>query len=84
MPSKLLAPEYPEYQAGAAKSKLVDTTAEAYYGVGYQDVQDRTPRITNTVDELDWLPRVTMARSLRKILEAYREEAAAMTAGTKA
>ena len=28
----------------AAKSKLVDTTAEAYYGVGYQDVQDRAPR----------------------------------------
>ena len=79
-----LAPEYPEYQSGAAKSKLVDTTAEAYYGVGYQDVQDRTPRITNTVDELDWLPRVTMARSLRKILEAYREEAAAMTAANKA
>jgi len=79
-----LAPEYPEYAAGAAQSRLIDTTAEDYYGVGYQDVQDRTPRITNTVDELDWLPRVTMARSLRKILEAYREDAVAITSGRTA
>ena len=74
-----IAPEYPEYQAGAAKSTIVNTTAEAYYGVGYQDVLNRNPKITNTVDELDWLPSVTMARSLRKILENYRADAAAMT-----
>ena len=79
-----LAPEYAEYKAGAAKSKIVDTTAEEYYGVGYQDVQFRTPRITNTVDELDWLPKVTMARALRKILEAYRAEAAAITTTQRA
>jgi nucleoside-diphosphate-sugar epimerase len=79
-----LAPEFPEYQAGAARSKIVETTAEAYYGVGYQDVENRNPRITNTVDELDWLPRVTMARALRKILETYRSEAATITAAHKA
>ena len=79
-----IAPEYPEYQAGAAKTTIVSTTADDYYGVGYQDVQDRNPRITNTVDELDWLPRITMARALRKILETYREEAAAITAAQKA
>ena len=79
-----IAPEYPEYQAGAANTTIVTTTADDYYGVGYQDVQDRNPRITNTVDELDWLPRVTMARALRKILETYRIEAAAITLAQKA
>jgi nucleoside-diphosphate-sugar epimerase len=74
-----IAPEYPEYQAGAAKARIVDTTAEAYYGVGYQDVQNRNPKITNAVDDLDWLPKVTMARSLRTILENCRAEAATMT-----
>lgn len=75
-----IAPEYPEYQRGAEKTRLTEVSAEAYYGAGYQDVQDRAPRITQTVDELDWLPRVTMARSLRRILEAHREEAGAIAA----
>ena len=36
---------------------LVDTTADDYYGKGYQDVQNRVPKITNTCADLDWKPR---------------------------
>jgi len=75
-----LASEYPEYQAGAAKTTIVETSSGAYYGAGYQDVQNRTPKITNTVDDLDWLPHVTLAQGLRKILDASRAEARAMLA----
>src|SRR3982750_3267454 len=48
-----LAAEYPEYRESAAKVHLVDTTAGEYYGSGYQDVQNRVPKITNTCADLD-------------------------------
>jgi nucleoside-diphosphate-sugar epimerase len=67
-----LALEIPEYQANARKVKLVATTAEAYYGKGYQDVQHRVPKITNTTRDLGWKPRVGMAKALERIFEAYR------------
>jgi nucleoside-diphosphate-sugar epimerase len=71
-----LAMNYPEYRASAKKVKLVATTATAYYGRGYQDVQDRVPRITNTMKELHWRPRVGMNEALRRIFDAYRLDVA--------
>lgn len=67
-----LAAEYPEYRDNAAKVRLVETTAHDYYGQGYQDVQQRVPKIANTCADLDWQPTVTMDEALRKIFEAYR------------
>ena len=67
-----LAAEYPEYRDNAAKVRLVETTAHDYYGQGYQDVQQRVPKIANTCTDLDWQPTVTMDEALRKIFEAYR------------
>ena len=71
-----LALTYPEYRESAAKVKLVETTADAYYGKGYQDVQNRVPKIDNTCADLDWLPVVTMEESLRRIFDAYRGQVA--------
>ena len=67
-----LAREYPEYKDGAAKVKIVETTASDYYGKGYQDVQNRVPHIGNTMSELNWSPKVNMADALRHIFDAYR------------
>ena len=67
-----LASEYPEYKEGAAKVKIVETTASDYYGKGYQDVQNRVPHIGNTMSELNWSPKVNMADALRHIFDAYR------------
>jgi len=72
-----LALTYPEYAESARQVRLVDTTAEAYYGAGYQDVQSRVPHIGNTCSELDWSPNVTMADALRRIFDAYRVDVAA-------
>jgi nucleoside-diphosphate-sugar epimerase len=69
-----VAATYPEYQANAAKVRLVDTTAAEYYGKGYQDVENRVPNIDNTRAELDWSPRVTMPQALQQIFDAYRGE----------
>ncbi|MFO1324897.1 MAG: bifunctional UDP-4-keto-pentose/UDP-xylose synthase [Burkholderiales bacterium] len=71
-----LALEYPEYAENAARVKLVDTTADAYYGKGYQDVQNRVPKITNTCADLDWKPVVGMEDALVRIFDAYRGQVA--------
>jgi nucleoside-diphosphate-sugar epimerase len=67
-----LAAEYPEYADAAKHVKLVETTSGAYYGKGYQDVQNRVPKITNTCEELGWKPTTSMADTLRNIFDAYR------------
>ena len=71
-----LAKEYAEYRDSAAKVKIVETTSAAYYGKGYQDVQNRVPKITNTCEELDWKPTINMADTLRNIFDAYRGQVA--------
>ena len=71
-----MAKTYPEYAENAAKVELIDTTAESYYGRGYQDVQNRVPKITNTCVDLDWNPVVGMDDALARILESYRAQVA--------
>ncbi|HQR11108.1 MAG TPA: bifunctional UDP-4-keto-pentose/UDP-xylose synthase [Casimicrobiaceae bacterium] len=71
-----LAKRYPEYAENAAKVAIVDTTAVEYYGAGYQDVQNRVPRIENTCADLDWKPMVGMEDALTRIFEAYRGQVA--------
>jgi nucleoside-diphosphate-sugar epimerase len=67
-----LALKYPEYQRTAKKVKLIKTSAASYYGKGYQDVQNRVPRISNTCAELKWRPQVNMKNALEHIFDAYR------------
>jgi nucleoside-diphosphate-sugar epimerase len=71
-----LALKYPEYARSAKRVQLVKTTAAAYYGSGYQDVQNRVPRITNTCKDLKWQPRVDMKTALEHIFDAYRTHVA--------
>ena len=72
-----MAAQYPEYRDSAAKVKVLETTSGEYYGKGYQDVQNRVPKIANTRAELGWAPQVSMADALRHIFEAYRGDVAA-------
>jgi nucleoside-diphosphate-sugar epimerase len=67
-----LAKSYPEYRRNAAKVKLVEVSSAKYYGKGYQDVQNRVPRIDNTKKELGWAPKVDMKTALAHIFDAYR------------
>jgi nucleoside-diphosphate-sugar epimerase len=71
-----LAAEYPEYADSAKRVELIETTSGAYYGAGYQDVQNRVPKIENTMKELGWAPTVAMADALRRIFDAYRGQVA--------
>ena len=67
-----LALEYPEYRDLAKQVKMVEVSAADYYGAGYQDIQNRVPKIDNTRRDLDWEPTVDMQSALRYIFDAYR------------
>ncbi len=71
-----LAAEYEQYRDNARKVELVAISSGAYYGTGYQDVQNRVPMIENTMADLDWAPTVSMADALRHIFDAYLDRAA--------
>ena len=75
-----MAQKYPEYRESASRVNIVETTADAYYGKGYQDVQNRVPRITNTMQDLDWKPEYTMQQALEAVFEAYRGQVASARA----
>jgi nucleoside-diphosphate-sugar epimerase len=63
---------YPEYRARASKVRVALTTADKYYGKGYQDMQNRVPRIDGTCRDLRWKPCVGMREALKRIYDAYR------------
>ncbi|WP_052234281.1 bifunctional UDP-4-keto-pentose/UDP-xylose synthase [Massilia sp. WF1] len=69
-----LAADYPEYRETAKQVALVETSSGAYYGAGYQDVQNRVPKIENTVSELGWTPQVNMRDALAKIFDSYKDK----------
>lgn len=72
-----IAKEHPEYRELAAKVELIDTSANDYYGSGYQDVKTRVPWINNTMEDLGWKPEVGVEDALRKIFDAYSHEVTA-------
>ena len=67
-----MAADYPEYAELAQRTKIIETSSGAFYGKGYQDVQDRRPKITATTEALGWKPTVDMPTSLARIFESYR------------
>lgn len=71
-----LAQHYPEYRDNAGKVELIETSSGDYYGKGYQDVQNRVPKIDNTMADLDWAPKVAMDDALARIFDAYRGQVA--------
>ncbi len=75
-----IAHEFPEYASRLSSTPLIETSSQQYYGNGYQDVQNRVPKIDNTMAELDWKPTLGLDDTLRKIFEAYRGHIAEMDA----
>lgn len=71
------AGKHAEYAAGLSDTKIEDTTSAAYYGTGYQDVENRVPKIANTRADLGWAPQTGMAQALAKIFDYYRSHVAA-------
>ena len=69
-----LAAEYPEYADSAKLVELVETSSGTYYGKGYQDVQNRVPKIAATMTELNWTPKFAMREALVSIFDSYKDK----------
>ncbi len=69
-----MAAAHPAYRERAAEVTLIESTSEAYYGAGYQDVERRVPMITNTSADLDWAPRVGMKEALARLFDHYSDQ----------
>lgn len=63
---------YPEFKN--TKTKIVATTADEYYGKGYQDVGRRVPSIKKAKEILGWAPRTNFISALKKTVEYYISE----------
>ena len=61
----------PEYAPTARNTKLIDVTADSYYGKGYADILTRLPSIKNTTADLGWKPTTDMRTALNSIFDAY-------------
>jgi nucleoside-diphosphate-sugar epimerase len=63
---------YPEFKS--TKTRIVKTTADEYYGKGYQDVGRRVPSIKKAKEILGWEPKTSFVSALKKTVEYYINE----------
>src|SRR6202042_609957 len=66
-----IALKRPEYAPTARHTKLIDISANDYYGKGYADIPARLPSIKNTTAELGWTPSTDMRATLNAIFDSY-------------
>jgi len=69
----LMAELYPEVSGRSLsrKSIIVPVTAEAFYGVGYDDSDRRIPDITPARKLLGWNPVVPLREALQRAMEGF-------------
>lgn len=61
--------EHPKFKMG--RTQIITTTADEYYGKGYQDVGRRVPSIEKAKRVLEWEPTTSVADALRKTVDYY-------------
>jgi nucleoside-diphosphate-sugar epimerase len=66
-----LAKLYPKYKSNAKKIKIVNISAETYYGSGYQDIDLRVPAINRARHLLSWQPKTGLNTALKKTMDYY-------------
>jgi len=71
-----IARQRDNFKTNAAKTQLVETKSEEYYGAGFQDVQNRVPWIENTQKELNWSPQVSLQSALENTFDFYEKQIA--------
>ncbi|KAH8880422.1 NAD(P)-binding protein [Thozetella sp. PMI_491] len=64
-----IAAARPGISRASSKVKLVDIAGAEYYGLGYQDMQDRVPTIRNTCADLHWNPSVPLVATLHQVFD---------------
>ena len=71
---KNLFMRHPAHRNDKVYSDIVEASAEAYYGKGYQDIYSRKPSIEKARKLLDWKPETGLEDALRMTLDSFLEE----------
>ncbi len=66
--------QHPDHRNDAGFSDIIETSSEAYYGKGYQDILTRKPNITKARRLLGWEPKTDLITSLKYTLDAFLAE----------
>lgn len=68
--------QIPQYADCAERVRLVSTSADNYYGSGYEDIINRVPAIERAKNDLQWQPIVGLDEGLKKVIASYLEQSA--------
>lgn len=63
--------QYPQYRDIAKQVKIVEISAEKYFGKGYEDVKSRVPSVENGKKYLGWEPKVLMKDAVKRTLDYH-------------
>lgn len=67
----MISKHYPKYAENARKVKLIDVSAQEYFGAGYQDVELRVPSVKRIHNALGWKPTTNFVDGLKQTLDYY-------------
>ncbi len=65
--------EFKGYEKLAKNAKIVEQSADKYYGGQYQDVVRRVPSIKRAGEKLGWAPRIGFDDAVRRTIASYTE-----------
>jgi nucleoside-diphosphate-sugar epimerase len=63
--------EFPGYADVARRAKVVEQSAERYYGKEYQDITRRVPSIRRAREHLGWRPTIGFEDAIRRTIAHY-------------
>jgi len=64
---------FPGYEAKAERARIVEQSADQYYGREYQDIVHRVPSIRRAKEHLGWTPKVGFEEAVRRTIGWYVE-----------
>jgi nucleoside-diphosphate-sugar epimerase len=67
--------QHPDHVNDESYAEIVETSADSYYGKGYQDILTRKPAVDKARRLLGWEPRTDLITSLKITLDAFLAEA---------
>jgi UDP-4-amino-4-deoxy-L-arabinose formyltransferase/UDP-glucuronic acid dehydrogenase (UDP-4-keto-hexauronic acid decarboxylating) len=71
---KKLFKEHSDHKNDKSYSKIIDTSADTFYGKGYQDIYTRKPSIEKARKLLNWEPKIGLEESMRLTLNSFLKE----------
>ena len=72
-----LSKRHPACKRLADSVKVIEVTADNYYGKGYQDISSRKPSIRKAQTLLKWSPKVSLEEALKETFDFFVEESIA-------